>query len=105
MEISMQDLKDLIGPVSDSPYTIGCPYFIRTVTHYHIGILGAVHDKELVLTRAAWIADTGRFADAIKSGEFDEVEPFPEDRRVIINRSAIIDAVAMPGLALPLSQK
>ena len=42
---------------------------------------------------AAWIADTGRFADSLKTCEFSEVEPFPQGREVIVGRSAVIDAV------------
>jgi hypothetical protein len=45
-----------------------------------------------VLEDAAWIADTGRFSDALKSAKFNEVEPFPNGR-VIIGRGSIIDAV------------
>jgi hypothetical protein len=72
------------------PYEIGQAYFIRTVTMYYTGRLLAVTDKELVLSDAAWIADTGRFYDAIKSGSLNEVEPFLGP--VIIGRGAIIDA-------------
>jgi hypothetical protein len=84
------------------PYTIGSPYFIRTVTHHHTGRLVEVTEHELVLEDAAWIADSGRFADAIVSGSFSEVEPFP-DGQVIIGRSAIIDAVKIS--TTPRSQK
>ena len=59
------------------------------------GRLVAVTDKELVLEDAAWIADTGRFSDALKKCQFNEVEPFP-DGKVILNRSAIIDAMRIP---------
>lgn len=51
-----------------------------------------VTPQELVLEDAAWIADTGRFADALKKAEFSEVEPFP-DGKVIVGRGAVIDAV------------
>jgi hypothetical protein len=73
------------------PYKIGANYFIRTVTHHYTGKLSQVFPTELVLTDAAWIADDGRFADALKSGEFAEVEPYP-DGEVIIGRGAILDA-------------
>lgn len=76
-----------------SHWEIGKPYLIRTVTMIDTGILVAVTDQELVLTDAAWIADTGRFSDALASCQFSEVEPFPEGSKVIINRTAIIDAV------------
>jgi len=75
-----------------APWNIGKIYLIRTVTMIDTGILVAVTDKELVLEEAAWIADTGRFSDALAKAEFNEVEPFPAGR-VIINRSCIIDAV------------
>jgi len=76
----------------DSHWEIGKTYLIRTVTMIDTGKLVAVTPQELVLEDAAWIADTGRFADAVKKCEFNEVEPFP-DGRVIIGRGALIDAV------------
>lgn len=87
---------------SAHPYQIGQPYFIRTVTHHHTGRLVAVTEHELVLEDAAWIADDGRFADVLKSGQFGEVEPFP-DGPVIIGRGSIIDAVRIS--TTPRSQK
>lgn len=76
----------------DSHWEIGKPYLIRTVTMIDTGRLVAVTDKELILEDAAWIADTGRFSEAVAKAEFGEVEPFP-DGKVIIGRGAIIDAV------------
>lgn len=77
---------------SASPYKLNAPYFIRTVTHHYTGLLVQVTDKELVLKEAAWIADNGRFANALASGVFSEVEPFPQDLEVIIGRGAVLDA-------------
>lgn len=74
------------------PWEIGKIYLIRTVTMIDTGRLVAVSQQELVLEDAAWIADTGRFADALKKAEFGEVEPFP-DGRVIVGRGSVIDAV------------
>ncbi len=74
------------------PYEIGKPYLIRTVSMIDTGRIVEVTPLEIVLEDAAWIADTGRFSDALKSCNFNEVEPFP-DGRVIINRSSVIDAV------------
>jgi hypothetical protein len=68
----------------------GEKYFIRTVTHYHTGRLVAVTPTELVLEDAAWVADTGRFSDALKTGVLKEVEPFPG--QVIVGRGAVVDA-------------
>jgi hypothetical protein len=88
--------------MSDDVWEIGANYLIRTVTMIDTGRLVAVTDRELVLEDAAWIADTGRFADAIAMSKFEEVEPFP-DGRVIIGRGAIIDAVTIK--QLPRTQK
>ena len=87
----------------DNLFEIGKNYFIRTVTHHYTGKLVSVGEKELVLTQAAWIADDGRFAQAVASGEFNEVEPYPAKAMVIIGRGALLDAVVIP--KLPVTQK
>jgi hypothetical protein len=92
------------GDSTLSPYKIGLNYFIRTVTHYLTGKLLRVTAKELVLMDAAWIADTGRFMDAIKSGKLNEVEPYPDGKEVIVGRGSIIDAVEWSH-PLPREQK
>lgn len=74
----------------DHPYKVGSNYFIRTVTHHYTGKLEAVYDHELVLNDAAWIADDGRFHNALATGEFNEVEPMIGN--VVIGRGAIVDA-------------
>jgi len=90
-------------PVADnSAWEIGKNYLIRTVTMIDTGRLVAVTPHELVLEDAAWIADTGRFAQAVENAEFGEVEPFPTGR-VIIGRGSIIDAVVIK--KTPRSQK
>lgn len=80
----------LKGPEISSPYQIGKNYFIRTVTHHYTGRLVRVTPKELVLEDAAWIADDGRFMNALKEGKLSEVEPYQDD--VVIGRGAILDA-------------
>lgn len=81
-------------PASTEPWEIGKIYLIRTVTMIDLGRLVAVTPQELVLEEAAWIADTGRFADALAKCDFGEIEPFP-DGRVIVGRGSVIDAVQM----------
>jgi hypothetical protein len=71
------------------PYEIGKCYFIRTVTMYTVGKLKAIYDGELVLEGASWVADMGRFNEALRSGKFQESERFVED--AIVNRGAIVD--------------
>jgi len=81
---------------------VGKSYIIRTVTHYRTGRLAAVYPTELVLHDSAWIADTGRWGDALKTGNLNEVEP--SIGPVIVNRASIIDVDEWTH-ALPRSQK
>ena len=92
----IKQLQCLIGKPEncECPYTIGKAYFIRTVTMYYTGRLEKVTSSELVLSSAAWIADTKRYYDTLKTGEFNEVEPIIGP--VIIGRGAIVDAVEWP---------
>jgi hypothetical protein len=83
---------------------VGKSYFIRGVTHYYTGKLTAITDSDLVLDDAAWIADSGRFATALKEGpdKLNEVEPF--FKPVLVQRAAIVDITEWPHL-LPRLQK
>jgi hypothetical protein len=103
-EIAALFNKSVPAASSDSPWEVGENYFIRTVTHHFTGKLVAVHASEIVLTQAAWIADDGRFADAVKDGKFNEVEPFPTGAEVIVNRASLVDALKIT-FELPRSQK
>jgi hypothetical protein len=98
----IREIRDMDSGSHRHPYQIGANYLIRTVTMALTGRMVAVFGHELVLEDAAWIPDTGRFADAVKSADFSEVEPFP-DGPVIIGRHALIDAAIIN--ALPRSQK
>ena len=82
-----------------NPYTVGANYLIRTVTMTYTGKLVEVGPQELVLVDAAWIADSGRWADAVAKGTFNEVEPYPDGEHVIIGRGAVLDAVKITTLA------
>lgn len=104
-------MGDQINTVSDQatkalghPYKVGENYFIRTVTFHYTGKLKEVYPLELVLSDAAWIPDDGRFADALKTGVFNEVEPYPIEEDVIIGRGALIDATVL-NAPLPKDQK
>ena len=83
-------------------FVVGKSYLIRTVTLYYTGRLTSVTETDLLLDDAAWIADTGRFHTALKTGSFNEVEPFVNS--VVVPRGCIVDATAWPH-ALPREQK
>jgi|HubBroStandDraft_3_1064219.scaffolds.fasta_scaffold00043_30 hypothetical protein len=82
----------------------GKAVFIQTVTLYFTGKVVKVTKNDYVLTKAAWAADTGRFSNAMETGELNEVEPYGKDQEVRVNRGGII-AVSMWKHPLPEKQK
>lgn len=97
--------SDIPRGKEDNPFMeVGKSYFIRTVTHYYTGRLIWVGDKEIAIEDVCWIADTGRFNEFLKSGNADEVEPFPEGSKVIIGRGSFIDMVEWK-ISLPTEVK
>lgn len=86
---------------SSLPFEVGEKYYIRTVTHHQTGKVKAICGKFLVLEQAAWIADSGRFMEAILEGKLSEVEPVKE---CFVNTDTIIDAFPWR-FELPQTQK
>ena len=62
--------------------------FIRTVTYHVTGQVVNRVGNLFELKDAAWIADSGRFMDAIKKGELNEVEPVGQ---MWVNIESIVD--------------
>jgi hypothetical protein len=65
---------------------IGCPgdligknFFFRTVTYHIVGRVVTAFDTNsgtfLRLEDASWVANSGRFMQALRDGDIDEVEP------------------------------
>jgi hypothetical protein len=94
--------KKAVTNKGEHPWVVSKSYFIRTVTMFLVGKLEFVGEKELVLSSASWIADTGRFHDCLKKMQFNEVEPFLND--AIVGRGSIIDATIWDA-TLPRDQK
>ena len=67
---------------------VGKKLFIRTVTYHMTGKVVRRFDSFLELENAAWIADSGRFMNAIKHGELSEVEPVGT---MWVNTNSIVD--------------
>ena len=93
----IKEIKNMFGGNCKSSkdtncvWEVGKQYAIRTVTMIQTGRLKRVTEHELLLSDAAWIADTGRWNAFLKGDiEASEVEPFVED--AIIGRGALIDA-------------
>jgi hypothetical protein len=85
-------------------YNVGDAVFIRTVTNYYTGkIVEVLPFGGYLLTDAAWIADTGRFAALFQTGRPSEVEPYPDNIGVEVRGGAILDVCAWDH-PLPRSQ-
>jgi len=99
-EIKEAILNSIVPP---SPFQKGKSYLIRTITMCDVGRCVDVIGNFLVLDRASWIADTGRFNEClIDPSKFNEVEPFKEE--IYINLNSIVDATPFP-YALPEQAK
>jgi hypothetical protein len=68
---------------------VGKKVFVRTVTHHYTGLLVETDATFMRLDDAAWIADDGRFTQALANGTLNEVEPFPGSCLVAIG--AVVD--------------
>jgi hypothetical protein len=83
------------SPSTKPLFQTGEKYFIRTVTYHTVGVCVDVVDGFVVLKNAMWVADSGKFANALKEGfekqSNSELEPFPSF--VYINISSIVDFV------------
>jgi len=78
-------------PAVQSPTRIGNKVFICTVTKYYTGKIVGLSKEEILLADAAWIPDTGRFAQGMASGSMNEVEPYPAEAIVAVQRGGVID--------------
>jgi len=107
-EMKLKDVMQLVELLKEKPdvcdefWCVGKAYFIRTVTMHLIGNLTAINEKEMLLGNAVWVADSGRFHDALKTGKLNEVEPFVNP--VIVNRASVVDATIWQH-AVPTDQK
>jgi hypothetical protein len=75
-------------------FIVGKQYFIRTITFHTVGRLISFENGFLQLDEAMWVADSGRYYDALKEGleniNESQLEPIPGIQ--IINVMAICDA-------------
>ena len=80
--------------------------FIRAVTHHYLGQVAEVLEDCVVLKKASWVADDGRFSKCV-AGQFDdqaEVEVYPPEALVSVYYGGMIDSVIWPG-ELPTENK
>ena len=77
-----------------SPFLVGEQYIFRTVTQIDVGRVVKVTGDFVTLENASWIADTGRFNNALLGKGFDDVEPFPHG--CALSLGSIVDAAPFP---------
>ena len=77
-KLDISELEDLIGK----------KWFFRTVTYHLVGKVEKMIGSFLQLSNASWVADSGRFTQAIKDGTLSEVEPVGI---ALINLNSVID--------------
>lgn len=83
-QLSADELVD-ISTLDD---LVGQKLFIRTVTYHLTGKVVKRMGAFIQLEDAAWIADSGRFSQAIKEGTLNEVEPVGT---AWVNLSSVVD--------------
>ena len=89
---SLQEKKVAeVKSIQKHPFVIGGQWYFELATKYYVGTIKAVTDKWIILERAAWVPDTGRFNEFIQTGNPKELEPV--DVPVVISQGAIIAAM------------
>lgn len=88
-----EKLKDQLTEEEKIDYTglndlVGKKFFFRTVTYHLVGLVTNVMGNFLILENASWVADSGRFMNALKNGTLSEVEPCGI---AFINLSTVVD--------------
>jgi hypothetical protein len=94
--------KDSIVVTQKDPkygyFPVGKQIVIRTVTMMVVGTLEDVTEADFVLSKASWIADSGRFSDFINgTGQPNDVEPFNPSKMVFVNRGSYVDMTEISG--------
>lgn len=87
-KIKDQLLADELVDISTLDDLVGQKLFIRTVTYHMTGEVVKRIGAFIQLKDAAWIADSGRFNEAIKNGTLSEIEPVGT---AWINLSSVVD--------------
>ena len=91
-ELTIAQIEEIQRMFSSSPSMfphLGKNVYIRTVTYHYTGRAVRLEGNFLVLEHAAWVASSRRWTHALKTGELDEVEPYPNGTTV--NIDTIVD--------------
>jgi len=76
-------------------FEVGQNVFLRKITMIFTGRVVAnyidANVRVVELADAAWIADTGRYANAVATGKFAEVEPYPDNVVIKVPLGDLVD--------------
>lgn len=72
---AIKELEKLQNVAKTHPFEVGKKYFIRAVTYHCILEVQEIVGNFLISDNIVWVADSGRFQQAIENGEMNEVEP------------------------------
>lgn len=67
---------------------VGSKFYFRTVTFHQVGEVKKIVGRFAYLKNASWVADSGRFNEAIKNGTLSEVEHVGD---AFINLDTVVD--------------
>ena len=81
-------LEEVRKEIKDYQDLVGEKWFFRTVTYHMVGEVKKIVGRFAHLKNASWIADSGRFNEAIKNGTLNEVEYVGE---AFINLDTVVD--------------
>ena len=81
-------LDEVRREVNNYEDLVGEKWFFRTVTYHLVGEVKKIVGRFAHLKNASWIADSGRFNEAIKNGTLSEVEYVGE---AFINLDTVVD--------------
>jgi len=86
-----EEIKDKLGDVKEIfsyEDLVGGKYYFRTVTYHTVGEVKKIVGRFAYLKSASWVADSGRFMNAIKDGTLNEVEPVGD---AFVNLDTVVD--------------
>ena len=73
-----------------APFNVGEQVFIRCVTYHNVGEVESCNNFFVTLKKASWVADSGRFSNALETGQLSEVERV-KDGTIRIALASIVD--------------
>lgn len=100
-KIKDQVSEDEVVEIDSLEDFVGKKFFIRTVTYHLVGEVVKIVGRFFQLKNASWVADSGRFMNAIKDGDLSEVEPVGD---AFVSVDSIVDIFPWKH-TLPTEQK